>query len=44
MKIYFAGPEIFDLGNITLVLFSYYDISLSQLPFRKKTWNLLIIE
>lgn len=42
MKIYYAGPEPFALKLTKNILLSYYDITLSLLPFRKKTWKLII--
>jgi hypothetical protein len=42
MKIYFAGPELFALKVTKNILLSYYDIALSLLPFRKKTWRNII--
>jgi len=42
MIIYLAGAEPEAIDWIQHVLLSYYDIALSDLPFRKKTWQLLI--
>ena len=41
MKIYIAGPEPHDLKVACTILLSFYDIYISTLPFRKKTWDLL---
>jgi hypothetical protein len=41
MKIYLAGPEPFGLKLTKGILLSYYDIALSLLPFRKKTWKII---
>ena len=39
MRIYFAAPDRDELlskqGN---VLYSFYDLTVSKIPFRKKTW------
>jgi hypothetical protein len=41
MKIYIACPEPNDLHIAKHVLFSYYDIYISTLPFRKKSFTLM---
>ena len=41
MKIYIAGPEPHDLKVCKTILLSYYDIYVSNLPFRKKTYKLI---
>ena len=41
MKMYIAAPEANTLKILDEILLSYYDIQLSNLPFRKKTWEVL---
>jgi len=45
MKIYFAAvhtlKQVRDVGGGNL-LFSYYDIEVSNIPFRKVSWKLLV--
>jgi hypothetical protein len=42
MYIYIAGGELFTLKLVEQLLLSYYDIYLSDLPFRKLTWNYIL--
>lgn len=41
MKIYIAAPEPNDLKIKKEVLLSYYDIYISSIPFRKKTFSII---
>lgn len=39
MKIYFAAPDYDKLLALQKnVLYSFYDLVVSKIPFRKKTW------
>ena len=44
MKIYLAGPEPHNLkeSNIRACLLSFYDIYISNIPFRKVTFKLIL--
>ena len=42
MKIYFAALEPKELKEGRNLLLSYYDICLSDIPFRKRTWQIII--
>ena len=41
MRIYFAGIEPHNLTMARNILLSYYDLTISPLPFRKETWEIL---
>ena len=41
LKIYFAGPGDHILKRTKTLLFSYYDIYISSIPFRKVTWKII---
>jgi len=41
MKIFIANPEPNDLKVAVNILLSFYDIYISALPFRKKTFKIL---
>lgn len=42
MKIYIAGPQVHNIKQVHHVLFSYYDIVLSDLCFRKDSWTIMV--
>ena len=44
MKIYFAAMESHNIKFASKIapLLSYYDIHISTLPFRKKTWQMIV--
>lgn len=41
MKIYFAGPEEFNLWLLSNILLSFWDLGPGLIPFRKKTFEVL---
>ena len=41
MRIYFASIEPHNLTIGRNILFSYYDLTGSPVPFRKETWEIL---
>lgn len=41
MKIYIAAPEPHDLEITKQILLSFYDLEISTIPFRKKTWKII---
>ena len=42
MKIYFASVETHIYIMLSNILFSYYDITDSPIPFRKESWRKII--
>lgn len=44
MKIYLSAAEPHAVSKMNKTLFSYYDIYISRIPFRKKTWRKIINE
>ena len=42
MKIYFVAPELFALKLTDTILLSYYDITISKIPFRKISFKYIL--
>lgn len=39
MKVYLASPQAFALPKLNKMLLSFYDLTISPIPFRKETFK-----